>query len=101
MKRTESGKESSKSKGSSTRRSGTKLPRLNSPDLRFVVCIDSGGCVDLEPLKVYRVKKDLDARSHGLLRVVDESGEDYLFPVRFFRPIAAPADLFTTVKTQS
>jgi hypothetical protein len=101
MKRTESEKETSKSKGSSIRRPGVRLPRMTSPDLRFVVCIDSGGYVDLEPLKVYRVKKDSSARAHGLLRVVDGSGDDYLFPVKFFRPIAAPAQLFTMVKPQS
>lgn len=61
---------------------------------RHVVCVKTGGYVDLEPLKVYRIKKDADARRHGLLRVIDASGDDYLYPVQWFRPIAAPSGLF-------
>ena len=94
MKRTESAKKTSKSKSSSTKRPRVRLPGLTSPYLRFVVCINSGGYVDLEPLKVYRVRRDKDAHAHGLLRVVDGSGEDYLYPARFFQPICAPSRLF-------
>jgi hypothetical protein len=36
------------------------------------------------------VFRDQSAEKHGLLRVVDESGEDYLYPKSFFRPIALP-----------
>lgn len=98
MKRTESEKKTSKSKSSSTKRPGVRLPRLTSPHLRFVVCINNGGYVDLEPLKVYRVRRDKDAQVHGLLRVVDGSGEDYLYPARFFQPIFAPSRLFGLVE---
>jgi hypothetical protein len=34
--------------------------------------------------------RDADAEKHGLLRIVDESGQDYLYPKAFFRPIALP-----------
>jgi hypothetical protein len=98
MKRTESEEKISKSKGASTRRLGARLPRLTSPQLRFVVCINDGGFVDLEPLKVYRVRRDKDALAHNLLRVVDGSGEDYLYPARFFRPIYASSKLFTLIE---
>ena len=101
MKRTESAEKTTKSKGTSTKRPGARLPRLTSPNLRFVVCINSGGYVDLEPLKVYRVRRDKDAQGHGLLRVVDGSGEDYLYPADFFRPIHAPSGLFGLVKGQA
>jgi hypothetical protein len=40
----------------------------------------------LEPGKVYRVLADREANEHQFLRVIDESGEDYLFPSRMFRP---------------
>ena len=98
MKRMESEEKISKSKSSSTKRLSGRLPRLTSPQLRFVVCINNGGYVDLEPLKVYRVKRDKDALAHNLLRVVDASGEDYLYPARFFRPIYASSKLFTLIE---
>lgn len=98
MKRQASARKTSRSNGSSASRASTRLPRLTSPKLRFVVCIDSGGYVDLEPLKVYRVRSDPDARSHGMLRVVDASGEDYLYPADYFSPIHATAHLFQLVK---
>jgi hypothetical protein len=69
-----------------------------SPRVRFVVCIKSGGYVDLEPLKVYRVRRDASAGAEGLIRVVDASGEDYLYPTGFFRPIQAPQELFKLVE---
>jgi hypothetical protein len=40
----------------------------------------------LEPGKVYAALADRDARSHHFLRVIDESGEDYLYPSKMFRP---------------
>ena len=48
---------------------------------RFVLCVKAGTYkASLEPRKVYRVIEDLAAEAKSLLRVVDESGEDYLFP---------------------
>jgi hypothetical protein len=72
--------------------------RANSPGVQFVVCIKSGGYVDLEPLKVYKVRRDAAAIAQGLLRVVDGTGEDYLFPADFFRPIIAASGLFKAVE---
>jgi hypothetical protein len=40
--------------------------------------------------KVYRVLDDAQASRHGLMRVVDESGEDYLYPEEYFVPIKLP-----------
>ena len=58
---------------------------------RFAVCVDPGEYqVDLERWKIYQVLPDADAAKHGHLRVIDESGEDYLFPDRFFKPITLP-----------
>jgi hypothetical protein len=45
----------------------------------------------LERRKVYRVIPDPEAESHKLIRVVDESGEDYLFPQTCFMTIELPA----------
>ena len=60
---------------------------------RFAICIKNEGYqASLEPRKIYRVVTDAEAESKGMLRVVDESGEDYLFPADFFVPIEVPAD---------
>jgi len=60
-------------------------------DESFVLCVDNAGyAASLEPRKVYRAIDDPSAEKHGMVRVVDESGEDYLFPARLFVPIAVP-----------
>jgi hypothetical protein len=52
---------------------------------RLAVCIDNTGYpVALESWKLYRVLPDSEAKAHGQLRVIDESGEDYLFPASLF-----------------
>jgi hypothetical protein len=57
---------------------------------RFVICIRNEGCEDLEPRKVYQVLPDEAAAEDGYLRIVDESGEDYLYPEDYFVPIELP-----------
>ncbi|MCI0381177.1 MAG: hypothetical protein L0215_26630 [Gemmataceae bacterium] len=47
---------------------------------RFAVCIANDGCDDLKVWKLYRVLPDAKAAEEDFLRVVDESGEDYLYP---------------------
>jgi len=60
---------------------------------RFVICIKNEGYhASLEQRKIYRVLPDDAAESKGMLRVVDESGEDYLFPGDFFVPVEVPAE---------
>jgi hypothetical protein len=57
----------------------------------LVVCIDNGGYpVALEKRKIYVALPDIDADRKGLLRIVDESGEDYLYPKNLFRSIELP-----------
>jgi hypothetical protein len=58
---------------------------------QFAVCIDNEGYpASLELRKIYRVLPDKKGAKHSLIRVVDESGEDYLYPERFFVPIKLP-----------
>jgi hypothetical protein len=58
----------------------------------FVVCIDNGGYpVSLELHKIYRVVPDDAAAVDDDIRVVDESGEGYLYPASLFAPIRVPA----------
>lgn len=60
-------------------------------DDTFVLCIDNRGYVaSLEQRKVYRALSDPVAEKHAMVRVVDESSEDYLFPAKLFVPIAVP-----------
>ena len=51
---------------------------------RFAICISSDGCDDLQTWKIYRVLADKKAAKEDFLRVVDESGEDYLYPADRF-----------------
>jgi hypothetical protein len=61
---------------------------------RLVLCLRNDGYeVSLERRKIYQVVPDRDAGIHRQLRVVDESGEDYLYPAAFFAPIALPLAL--------
>ena len=53
-------------------------------ELRFVICISNEDCEDLEPRKVYQVLPDEAAAEDGYIRVIDESGEDYLYPKDYF-----------------
>jgi len=50
----------------------------------FALCIDPAGAEDLEKGKVYQVLPDSTAEEEGLLRVIDESAEDYLYPSACF-----------------
>ncbi len=51
---------------------------------RFVVCIRNGDCEDLELRKIYEVLPGRGAEQDGCIRVMDESGEDYLYPSSYF-----------------
>lgn len=57
---------------------------------KFVVCIEDRECDDLEKGKVYAVLPDKNAKRSGYIRVVDESGEDYLYPESCFVPLDLP-----------
>jgi hypothetical protein len=63
----------------------------HSLETRFVVCIKNDGyAASLEVRKIYEVIPDARAAEHQLIRVVDESGEDYLYPADYFTPIEVP-----------
>jgi hypothetical protein len=64
---------------------------LKERSKHFVVCIENEGYpTSLEKRKIYLALRDPTAEQHGLIRVVDESGEGYLYPKMFFRSIALP-----------
>ena len=67
------------------------MKQVKKPALKFVVCIDNKNyAASLELHKIYRVLPDDDAAADGDLRVVDESGEDYLYSAERFVPISIP-----------
>ena len=74
MKHTASARKNSSARGTSTR------SRKSSAARQFAVCVDNDGYeVSLERNKIYVVLPDKHAENDGDLRVVDESGEDYLY----------------------
>lgn len=58
---------------------------------KFVVCINNENYpASLELHKIYRLIQDEDADAEGDIRIIDESGEDYLYPASYFVPINVP-----------
>ena len=57
----------------------------------FALCVEDGGMEDLETRKVYQVLRDREASREGYVRVIDESGEDYIYPSDLFVPVKLPA----------
>ena len=63
----------------------------NETDLRFAICIrNDDNQASLELRKIYPVLPDVDAVRNSMLRVIDESGEDYLYPDEFFMLVELP-----------
>lgn len=62
-------------------------------DISYVLCIHDGGYPEsLEVRKVYVALKDARAEQQEFVRVVDETGEDYLYPTVLFVPIQLPQE---------
>jgi hypothetical protein len=58
----------------------------------FMICVENRGYeASLEIRKLYEVLTDKVAERHHQIRVVDESGEDYLYPEKFFAPVRLPS----------
>jgi len=90
MRRTESARKSSSGSGTLTK--AMRTPEASkTTQRRFVVCLHNAGYpASLELHKIYRVLPDADAEKHGDIRIVDESGEDYLHPADWFAAIEVP-----------
>ncbi|MFN8572045.1 MAG: hypothetical protein U0132_08315 [Gemmatimonadaceae bacterium] len=64
------------------------------PRRRLVLCLKNNGYeASLERRKIYAVLPDRTATLHKQLRVIDESGSDYLYPAELFAPIQLPTAL--------
>ena len=58
----------------------------------FVLCVRNDGAEDLEIRKIYQILPDARAAKEKHLRVIDESGEDYLYPADYFVPVTLPRE---------
>lgn len=64
------------------------------PNPRFAICLGDGGYVeDLRVRTVYQVLPDESAARSNYIRVIDETGEDYLYPASLFVPIEVPREV--------
>ena len=68
----------------------TEIMKKRNDNPRYALCLENKDCEDLEKRKVYQVLPDDDAKQEGYLRVIDESGEDYLYPESYFILIQLP-----------
>ena len=67
------------------------LKHREKKSARFAVCLNNSGYrASLELHKIYRIIPDEDAAEDGDIRIVDESGEDYLYPARWFVLVRLP-----------
>ena len=64
---------------------------MSEKERQFAVCIRNEGYEEsLEPRKIYEILEDAKGDQHGMIRVIDEEGEDYLYPKGWFLPIQLP-----------
>jgi hypothetical protein len=70
---------------------GRSIMALRQSPQSFALCVEDGGMEDLEARKLYQILPDREAAREGYIRVVDESGEDYVYPSDLFVPVRLPA----------
>ena len=68
---------------------------------KFALCVKNDACDDLELRKVYEVLPDVRASKDGYLRIIDESGEDYLYPESYFVFVKIPREAQQTLVVAS
>jgi hypothetical protein len=84
--------------GKTARSRQTSTNRKPPTNQTYAVCVRNDDYpASLELRKLYRVLEDDFAGEHGLIRVVDESGEDYLYPSDFFVQVDLPAAIQKTL----
>jgi len=78
------------------------MEKAEKQSAHFVVCLNNEGHkASLEVGKLYRFIPDQEAEEEGLIRVVDESGEDYAFTADRFHPVELPAIVEKVLLTAS
>ena len=66
--------------------------KKKNENIMYALCIENKDSEDLEKRKIYQVLPDKTAREEGYLRVIDETGEDYLYPESYFVLIQLPQE---------
>jgi len=64
----------------------------NTKKQMFALCIENKDCDDLEKRKIYQILPDDEAAKEGYLRIIDESGQDYLYPQSYFILVKLPRE---------
>ena len=59
---------------------------------KFALCVDNKDCEDLERRKIYQVLPDEESEKEGFFGIVDESGDDYLYPQSYFVLVQLPRE---------
>ena len=72
---------------------------MKRPKKQFAICVLNEGAEDLEVRKVYQLLPDARAAIEGYVRVIDESGEDYLYPADYFVPVELPREAERALST--
>ena len=73
-------------------------PKITS----YVLCIDDGGYPEsLEVRKIYPVLSDDKAAAREYVRIIDWTGEDYLYPMKYFVPLSLSADVIGALMARS
>ena len=72
---------------------------MKRPKKQFAICVRNEGAEDLEVRKVYQLLPDARAAIEGYVRVIDESGEDYLYPADYFVPVELPREAERALST--
>jgi hypothetical protein len=74
--------------------------KRNRRSKRFVLCVyNEGYPVSLELRKIYEQLPDPIGEKRGFVRVIDESGEDYLFPSKYFLPLDLPKSVEAAIES--
>ena len=86
-------------KKSNSRSQSTSGKRKQSSERHYVICIRNDDySASLELKKLYEVLEDVFGAEHQMIRVIDESGEDYLYPDSYFIRVDLPASIERTLR---
>ncbi len=61
--------------------------------MKFAICISAGEDLLLTPRKIYEVLADEKAARSEYIRIIDDEGEDYLYPKKYFVFVSVPQDV--------
>ena len=78
------------------------MARRQPKSQQYAICIRNTGFeASLEVRKLYPVLHDRDAEANELIRVIDESGDDYIYPAALFRRLTLPAEVQRALRLAS